>query len=404
MLMQGLINASTFNSFNIHKEKILWEKDNDCGSDFLVNLTLIKEAARDNILPVSCYNQMFHGFLRQESNKLPVLHIASNCSSFTSGKNVLRKVSKELVLTKETVSFSTLPLEFLQCHVCNSEGLPSALFFIVKDIISYMKIFDVVTGFESDIFNFEDNVIKPLKWFAYVTDYDSFINLTSRARENLDAYVSGSSYRDYFILLFNDLITPLRNKSVAFEEKFYASWLNQHSSVFVNLVKNDKSSFIDFDETLVLTSFVFNNAFKPGIEIVDANLYSYSSSVLVNEVFKVVESFRLSKNPIDSKLSNEYYFTVSTLLSCLIKPFTFNVSENECEYFTLMPRGVYEYLLVFIGKVMNLNNKELPARVIKAFSVTAGVFTPVMLENFIGLWDYKNDTSFASMWEVAKTI
>lgn len=387
-----------------HEYKILLSKAKPLGltKHFEVNLNSVQEALTKKLISSLWVKQNFFGFLREEVGSLPILHANVNCETFMVVKaSFFKKVKAPFVLTKETVSFETLPVDFLQCYACNALGVPGIVSAFLKDVINFNEIFDTVISNDEDVVNFSARTFQALNSFLAASDYRFLI------QEPLNIFRStGTSFQldetaKFLHSFYFEVIAPLNVKAAGFKKEITELWLSSLSTNFIDLVKEDMSFFLSFDETPVLASFIFEDAFVPNI--VTTNSYQSADKKIYDEIQTLFMKLFLKSNS-STNFSGSDYFTIDTFISCLIAPFTVNVSENKREYLVMMPRSVYDYLLNFFGKLRNVSSYTQYSRVVNVSSVVVGDVTPDVIENFVGLWNYQNDASFISMWEVAKTV
>lgn len=389
-----LMQAASFNSWQTYQRV-----RNDLNTPRLVDLSAAFQAHAQNLIPDSIFKASFPGFMSKNFENVDVYHVDDNCREMAN--NAFSADTSAFHMTYKVMMFKDLPLQLLTCQACAFESIPGTVSAISEDLLIYDELFETVTGFEKDIFNFNANLFEIMNKFR-----DSLPDLSRRGRFSHFDYLSreknGQKIVPFVTAICKEMFEPLKTKTKNRTDSLYNGWLNGTSSdVFKKFVTNDKSMFQNFDDTLYLTSITFTSFLKPSIKLISKSSRT-SHNLSKPEIFleaaeEVVSSEIL--NAFSHTLPSKFKYNINTIISCIVNAYKVKEYTSSSHYILLIPKSMLDYLIRHEALLSYAPHAEFK----NVCATPLGVVTPDVIENFVSIWD-KNPATFDSMWEVAKTV
>lgn len=402
-----LNEAASLTNFNNRLQGIYLSGFEKVRTNFIVDTFFIKEAFKQELIfskgaTVATKDSLTvlqaPGFFIETPGSLPVMHINTNCKGAGVKSSFLNIIKNGFESTTQHVQLKDLPDTFEECNLCNFKGSVGVIAALMQDLVIFNNFLVNAPSFKEDVFNFVDTNFSQVRQFIRSTS-PSCQYKSEDALKYLD-----KTFQELNKSFYDEVFKQVHRfhlKVSDFEKSLLNSWLDAPANVFADAVKKDSHFFVTYDETPVLASFLFERSFEPRIRVEillpSEDMGSYAT------VRNLLQKVNPSKSFLTSDSLSDYYFTLNSLTSCLIKPFTVSVSEDKKEHVVLMPRFVYDYLITYFNTTRFSTSRD-HVNVRSVSSVVANDMTPAMVENFVGLWDYQNDTSFMDMVEIAKTI
>lgn len=370
---------------------------------FRVRLKHLNQAVLKGVIPESILNVPFPGFLTP-SGVGPVLHSNTLCLQQVQ-KHKIFESERVFELTPQTLTLKTLPSVIIECKDCSEVSVPGLVTVLVHDLMFFKKHVDSIT----------DETINSLPVFNLFSDtmesLVTFLNeesLTVKLNKVLPRLLEDSSQRTAlktFLTVFNkDVFNPLKVKVNKIVKEITFSWLRPETKKqYEALAVNRYSLTSVFDDTPIIACYTFPlKGFKPEIKLSNKSFYKpYQEATFAENVIREELSDAFKHNGIRT----DVFFNVDVLVSVLLSVFSVGVRNNNQEHFVVMPVSLHEFLTSHVKLLKHACTKiENIQRVISIDATPAGEFTPVMVENFMSLWEPMDSQSFTSMWEVAKTV
>lgn len=343
------------------------------------------KAYDEKLLPESVFEIKFSAFLTTET--LPVLHSKNSCGVYFSSLN------------ESFLTLNDLPNVFVPCNDCARVNFPGFIDALSKDLLVYQVVFKNSTGFENDVFNFQDNWVPALQTFQSNAGKKHF--LESFQLFNTESLCFENKNFVFTKFLCKEVLRPLKKQTDEELQFIFKGWLDAPKELFYKFVSSNRFITEEFDDTLILSRFSFEDGFYPEISFITSRELNKINDEIVVSGYQTVTS--IINDTFLRSYSYGTFFDTATVVSCLIHAFKVREYTEGTDHLVLMPRSLHQFLLHHLGLLNDALRNDAYVSFENVISVVVSDYTPELIENFVGIWD-ENPKTFMSAWEIARTV